>query len=117
MHAITSLTTPYKYKERKVNTMNTIQDTPVRKRIINLLKHDDLVARGCTAPVRKRTINLLDHPDLVAGSGELVKLQDQIHRARKKNYDPQSLTQLETRYATMKQEFDLALKKAQTRQQ
>ena len=68
-------------------------------------------------PVRKRVINLNDHPNLVADSEELFKLKAEIRRGREKNYDPQSLTQLETRYATMKQEFDLALKKAQTRQQ
>ena len=76
--------------------MDTVQDTPVRKRIIKLHKYD-----SCPAPVRKKTINLLEHPDLVVGAGELVTLQGEIHRARK------TLTEQETRYATMKRHPDL----------
>ena len=74
-------------------------------------------AKGCVVPVPNKTINLLEHDDLVATAGELIRLQAQIHRAREKNYDLQTLTQQETHYAAMKQEFDSALKKAQTRQQ
>ncbi len=73
-------------------------------------------ARGCAMPVPSRTINLLEHDDLVASAGELAELQAQIHRARKKNYDLQTLTQLETHYTTMKQKFDSALKKASEEQ-
>ncbi len=76
--------------------MDTVQDTPVRKRILKLHKYD-----SCPVPVRKKAIDLLEHPDLVVGAGELVTLQGEIHRARK------TLTEQETRYATMKRHPDL----------
>ena len=45
--------------------------------------------------------NAVQRPDLVVGAGELVTLQGEIHRARK------TLTEQETRYATMKRHPDL----------
>ena len=76
------------------------------------------VAKGCAVPVPDRTINLLEeaYDDWVANAVELDRLQAQTRRARKKNYELQTLTQEthKTRYAAMKREYDLALKKAQT---
>ena len=109
--------------------MNTVQDNPITKSKCNLgskciVQRPGEVRRSfeflkyapVKAPVRNRTINLLEHDDLVARAGELINLQDQIHRARKKNYDLQTLTQQETRYAAMKQEFDSTVKKASEEQ-
>ena len=135
-HAITSLTAPCKYEE--TNTMNTIQDKSKTllgkvhdidgntksihenqtKSTRSIARSKRTIARKCiresmagwAMPAPNRIINLLEHPDLVEGAGELVTLQGEIHRAC------ETLTQLETRHATMKQEFDSALKKASEEQ-
>ena len=118
LHTTTLLTTPYKHRKGKANTMNTIQDkskAPVGKVQDTNVDTKSIHENQAKSKQCSECINLLEHNDLVETAGELVRLQAQIHRADKNNYNLQTLETHRARYATMKREFDSELRNRTSR--